>query len=149
MKPYVCALAVTLFTGSVLPMSAQVVPQITCDATAEPLQIRSEGLSERLGEIVLTCTGPSTGTVSAAITLSLSHSISNKLSTDSTVLEASVVAQTATGTRTLVTSGLLVSRTVVVFGTFTFAMPASGRTSFVISGLRLAGFLPEASARGE
>ena len=138
MKPYVCALAVTLFTASVLPMSAQVVPQITCDATAEPLQIRSEGLSERLGEIVLTCTGPSTGTVSAAITLSLSHSISNKLSTDSTVLEASVVAQTATGTRTLVTSGLLVSRTVVVFGTFTFAMPASGRTSFVISGLRVA-----------
>lgn len=138
MKLYVCALAVTLFTAAVMPMSAQVVPQITCDATAEPLQIRSEGLSERLGEIVLTCTGPSTGTVSAAITLALSHSISNKLSADSTVLEASVVAQTATGPQTLVTSGRLVSRTVVVFGAFSFAMPASGRTSFVITGLRVA-----------
>ena len=136
MKPYVCALAVTLLTA-VMPANAQVVPQITCDATAEPLQIRSEGLSERLGEIVLTCTGPSTGTVSTTLTLALSHSIANKLSGES-VLDAQVRVETATGFQTPITTGLLISRTVVFLGPFSFAMPASGRTSFVITGLRVA-----------
>ena len=131
MKFYVCvlALATSAFT--------QVVPQITCDATAEPLQLRSEGLSERIGDIVLICTGPSSGNVSASISLAMSHALTNKLSGDF-LQDARVIAETATGTQTVVNTGFHVSSTVVVFGSFTFAMPASGRTSFTITGLRVA-----------
>lgn len=136
MKPPVCVLAIAL-SALAFPVSAQVVPQLVCDATAEPLQLRSEGLSERVGDIVLTCTGPSSGNVSASLTFGMSHSLTNKISGD-TLQGAQVVAQTATGQQTLVNTGFLVSPTVVVFGSFTFAMPASGQTSFVISGLRVA-----------
>ena len=143
-KPHVCLrglywAAAAVFT--ITPMAAQqppVVPQITCDATAEPLIFRSEGLSERVGEIVLTCAGPSTGTVSASLTLGLSHSLGNKLSGDF-LQDTRVVAQTASGLQTLVSTGFLVSPTVVVFGSFSFIMPPSGQTSFVITGLRIAG----------
>ena len=136
MKLYVCALALAL-SAPVMPLFPQVVPQITCDATAEPLQVRAEGLSERLGEIVLTCAGPATGTVSTSLTLGLSTALTNKISGDY-LQGAQVVAQTAAGEQTLVSTGLLVSPTVVVFGSFSFTMPPSGLTSFIIRGLRVA-----------
>ena len=140
MTPYVCACRLSLAAAMASCLTAQtppVVPQLTCDATADPRTIRAEGLSEQLGEIVLTCAGPSTGTVSAALTLGLSHSLANKLSGD-LLQDTRVVAQTAGGQQTLVGTGFLVSPTIVVFGSFSFVMPPNGQTSFVITGLRVA-----------
>ncbi len=139
MKLHPCVLAAALAAASVMPSIAQqVVPQLTCDATAEPLQIRSEGLSERLGDIVLSCAGPSTGTVSASISIGLSHPLANRLSGDF-LQDTRVVARTSAGEQTLVSTGFLVSPTVVVFGSFSFTMPPSGLTNITINGLRAAG----------
>ncbi|MBM3796038.1 MAG: hypothetical protein FJW31_18715 [Acidobacteria bacterium] len=136
---FVLSVAVAVLTPAfAFAQNPPVVPQITCDATAENLLFRSEGLSEKLGEIVLTCQSSSgAGTVSASISVSLSHSITNRL-LGGDLIDARLEAQTVGGRLVVVPNGLLVSRNVVSFGAFDFVLPASGRTSFVITGLRVA-----------
>lgn len=135
MKLLVCVLG---FVLSAVPIQAQVVQQITCDATADPLQIRSEGLTEPLGDIVLTCAGPSSGEVSASFILSLTHPITNKLTSEQFV-DAQIIVDTATGRRVLSSSALLVNPRVLSFNTFRFTMPANGLTSFQIKGILVQG----------
>ena len=136
--PSILAAALILGPALALAQNPPVVPQITCDATAENLLFRAEGLSEKLGEIVLTCESSSgTGTVSASISVSLSHTVTNRL-LNGNLIDARLEAQTVGGRLVVVPNGLLVSRNVVNFGAFDFVLPASGRTSFVITGLRVA-----------
>lgn len=135
MKLLVC---VVLGLLSVIALPAQVVPQITCDATADPLQFRSEGITEPLGDVVLTCAGPSNGTVSASFILSLTHPVTNKLISDQFV-DAQIIVGTTTGQRVLASSALLVNPRVLSFESFSFTMPSNGLTSFQFKGLRIAG----------
>src|SRR4029077_16612827 len=47
--------AVALLVVLVAPASAQ--PSFTCNATSNTVNVRSEGLAELVGDIVLSCTG--------------------------------------------------------------------------------------------
>ena len=131
----VCVLGLLL---SPLTLPAQVVPQITCDATADPLQFRSEGLTEPLGDVVLTCAGPSNGTVSASFILSLTHPVTNRLVSEQFV-DAQIIVGTTTGQRVLTSTALLVNPRVLSFESFSFTMPSNGLTSFQFKGIRIAG----------
>jgi uncharacterized protein (TIGR03437 family) len=110
--------------------------QITCDAVADPNQIRYEGLSERLGAIFLTCTGAPGGTVSGGIGLGVSAPITNKLTGER--VDATLTAETDTGLRVLSASALLLTRNNLFFDSFTFNVPASGVTNFRIENIRVA-----------
>lgn len=54
------------------PMLVQAqLGSVNCTVTAVPAPVRSEGLTERLGDIVLTCTGPPNATPQGVLTVSL------------------------------------------------------------------------------
>lgn len=76
--------AVTLLAGIA---SAQVTPPITCSTTAQPLTVRTEGLAEQTGDVVISCTGgqaPALGTQlpQVNISLTLSTNITSRLLND-------------------------------------------------------------------
>jgi hypothetical protein len=76
--------AVTLFTGIA---SAQVAPPITCTTTAQPLTVRTEGLAEQTGDVVLSCTGGAIPTLGSQlpqvnISVTLSTNITSRLTSD-------------------------------------------------------------------
>ncbi|MBI3210456.1 MAG: hypothetical protein HYZ37_16350 [Candidatus Solibacter usitatus] len=57
---------------------AQVVPPITCSTTGQPLTMRSEGLAEQAGDVVMNCTGggiPLPGTPLPQINISITLSV--------------------------------------------------------------------------
>ena len=76
--------AVTLMAGLA---SAQTTPPIVCSTTAQPLTVRTEGLTEQTGDVVISCTGgavPSAGAVLPQVNISvtLSTNITSRLLND-------------------------------------------------------------------
>jgi uncharacterized protein (TIGR03437 family) len=108
---------------------------LVCDATGDPRQIRSEGLSEQLGAIVVTCTGTPGATVNGAFTLNVSAPVTNKLTGER--IDAVMTADTSTGTQAVGGNPLLVGPNTIVFGSFSFTMPSTGTTSFRFTNIRV------------
>lgn len=58
---------------------------LTCADTAVPAIVRAEGIAERTGDILLSCSGgPTTGQVSGNVIVSLNVNVTNRLSSDGT-----------------------------------------------------------------
>jgi len=75
---------VTLLAGIA---SAQVSPPLVCSTTAQPLTVRTEGLTEQTGDVVMSCTGgaiPAVGTALPQVNISvtLSTNITSRLLAD-------------------------------------------------------------------
>src|ERR1700704_147417 len=67
-----------------------------CQATSTPLQVRSEGLTERMGDIQLQCSGSTPGTIfSGNLNLFFTVSVTNRV--DATNLTHDAVVSLDTG----------------------------------------------------
>ncbi|MCC6588112.1 MAG: hypothetical protein IT168_15570 [Bryobacterales bacterium] len=120
-----------------LPGFAQLQPQIVCDATAEPLQIRSEGLTELAGVVALNCTGAASQTVSGSLTLFVSRPVTNRLSGES--VDVRMTLENPVGVeQQILGSALLINANTVTFPIFSFTMPANGQAILRISNVRVA-----------
>jgi len=76
--------AITLFAGFA---SAQTTPPIVCSTTAQPLTVRTEGLTEQTGDVVISCTGgavPTLGSILPQVNISvtLTSNITSRLLND-------------------------------------------------------------------
>ncbi|MCC6366295.1 MAG: hypothetical protein IT165_22490 [Bryobacterales bacterium] len=76
--------AITLFAGFA---SAQTTPPIVCSTTAQPLTVRTEGLTEQTGDVVISCTGGAVPTLGTAlpqvnISVTLTSNITSRLLAD-------------------------------------------------------------------
>ena len=112
--------------------------QLFCEATAEPAQVRIEGLAERLGEIVITCTGtPGDTFETGTFSLVVSAPITNRLAGE-VLPDVVMSADTSAGRIPVGGAPLLVANNVASFQRISFMVPADGRTSFRITGLRVA-----------
>jgi hypothetical protein len=113
-------------------LAAAADAQLVCDAGAVPAQVRVEGLSEKLGEIVLTCTAVSGDTANGlSLSLLVSSPVTNRLMGDS-VPDVVLTADTATGHIPVGGSPRLLPGHVVSFAPFT-ELPANGRTTLRVS----------------
>lgn len=65
--------------GLIAPLWAQ-SGSPSCGVSGVPTLVRSEGVAERLGDIILNCTGPAGRTISGNLTVSLNTTITNRLS---------------------------------------------------------------------
>src|SRR5215831_21307886 len=69
-----------------------------CQAASTPLIVRSEGLTERLGDIGLQCSGATPGTTfSANLTLFLPVSITNRIDSSNLTHDAVISVDTGGG----------------------------------------------------
>ena len=115
--------------------------QLNCVATAVPALIRSEGVTERIGDIVLNCSGGQPGaSVVAGVTLfSTSTVITNRVSS-SGIVDVVVSLETTGGTQILNTTSTLASSASVNISGISFTTPSSGAVSIRISNVRVNAF---------
>lgn len=114
--------------------SAQSSPLI-CNASAVPALVRAEGVTERMGDILLQCSGGTAGTVvSGNLSVFLPVSITNRVD----------AGQTAAGTALVVETGAApaaafpgrVANQSIIFSGVQFTVPPDGQVRMRITNLR-------------
>jgi uncharacterized protein (TIGR03437 family) len=109
----------------------------TCAVSGVPTLVRSEGLTELMGDVLLECTGGTAGAaVSGNLSVFLTVAITNRLQPGNVV---DVVLTADTGTGTPFSTGAtptLTGQNAVLFNGVNFTLPANGQATMRISGLR-------------
>jgi uncharacterized protein (TIGR03437 family) len=104
---------------------------LSCAITSTNLNVRVEGLTEPVGNIVLTCSGGTPGAqITTNITVTLPVPVTNRVSTAGVPNATLTVNGAASGTPTLLGSNA------VAFNGVTVTVPAAGPVSIQISNLR-------------
>ena len=112
--------------------------QLSCTTSAVPALIRSEGITERVGDIILSCSGVPAGTpISASLTLfSTTTVITNRISSSGNT-DVQVVLETQGAPQILNTTATLGSSSSVNISGINFNVPASGVAALRITNLRV------------
>ena len=130
-----------LLTLTIYATFAQTPPVSgSCAVTAVPSQVRSEGLTERMGDIILQCSGSNPGAVlSGNLTVYLPAAITNRLDANSTNLthEAMVSVDYGMGFVPTGVAGIITNQ-IIAFNGLSITIPPSGSVSIKISGIRAA-----------
>ncbi len=130
-------LAVTVCTA--YAQTAALSPQ--CVLTSSPAPVRAEGLTERVGNIILNCSGYNSGaTVSGNLQVSLPVAIANRLGSNNQTTDVIVSANLGSGYVPLPVTGQINNQSILLSG-ISFTVPASGSFSLLISNLRAAAYL--------
>ncbi len=117
-------LASFLFAHSLLPAQS-------CAPTATNLLVHSEGLAERVGDVLLTCSGTPGATFTGNLNLFLNTNVTNRLSGNTP--DVSLTFDSGTGA---VLSTQLSGANNVTFNGLSFTIPASGAARIHISNIR-------------
>jgi uncharacterized protein (TIGR03437 family) len=107
----------------------------TCAVSAAPLVVDSEGLAERLGDIILQCTGTPGTAVTAEINVNLPITITNRVNASGYSTDANLSINMGNGNVPSGVSGRVTNQT-ISFDGIQFTFPASGTASIVIDDLR-------------
>ena len=128
----------SLLTCTFLFAAVAQAQQLNCTATAVPALIRSEGITERVGDIVLTCNGgqPAASVVTGLTLFSTSTVITNRVSSAG-VTDVQVTLETTGGPQLLNTTTTLASSNSVNISGISFTIPSSGNVSLRISNVRV------------
>ncbi len=111
---------------------------LICEITAAPVTVRSEGITEQLGDILFACrNGDSNGAVTTSLGVSLPVNITNRV-TAGNVLDAVLTVDTGNGPVSAGATPILGSSNVVTFMGIHFALSPAGTASLRISGIRAA-----------
>jgi uncharacterized protein (TIGR03437 family) len=124
---------IVLFIAFSLGTYAQI--PTTCVVSGAPVVVHSEGLAERIGEIVLQCSGTPGAAVTATLNIFLPVSITNRINAGGYSTDASLSVNTGTGNVPSGVSGLVANQS-ISFNGFQFKFPASGAVSLVIDDVR-------------
>jgi uncharacterized protein (TIGR03437 family) len=109
-----------------------------CQVSTSPVQVRAEGLSERLGDIVLQCSGANPGAVfTGNFTLYLPVSVTNRVDASNQTRDAVVSVDLGSGFVPTAIAGQ-VSGSTISFNGISYTAPASGNVNLSISGVRAA-----------
>lgn len=131
---YWCKSACLLMFAAALA-SAQSTPA-SCVASAVPPVVRSEGLAERLGDLVYHCTGVPNQTFTGNFSVTLNTAITNRISTGTILTGIVFTIDNGTGPQPVLVQPLLVNRNLLVFNGVPVAFSGTGVVDLRIAGLR-------------
>ena len=123
-----CALCLSAAAGALQA-------QTSCSVLATPAQVRAEGVTERMGNLILQCTATPSSTLSGSLSVYLPVSITDQVNTASTSLDSVLSVNYGTGFVPTSYQGV-VSGSSISFNGMSFTVPASGSLSLQLSGLR-------------
>jgi uncharacterized protein (TIGR03437 family) len=107
---------------------------LTCQPSAVPATVRSEGIAERTGDIVLSCSGGQSGaSVSGNVIVSLNVNVTNRVRSDGTT-DVTLAADNGSGVTTFAARPY--SANSVAFNGVTFTLSAQGQAELRIVNLR-------------
>src|SRR5689334_9643784 len=126
-----------LFSTFVCATSAQTSPFAGhCQVTSTPLRARSEGVTEKLGDLNLQCSSSTPNAVfSGNLTLFFPVSVTNRVDASNLTHDAVVSVDSGSGFAPLAVAGT-VSGNNISFNGITFTIPANGLFTLRISGVR-------------
>ena len=109
----------------------------SCVVSGVPLQVRAEGLTERMGDILLQCSGSNPGTVlSGNLTIYLPVGITNRVDDNNQTVDTVLFVDYGSG---FVPSGTgQVAGGSITFNGISFTVPPSGNLTIKISNIRAA-----------
>ncbi len=109
---------------------------LTCLANAVPTLVRSEGITERMGDIVLSCSGGDPGlAVTGNLSLFLTVPITNKRLANNTA-DVILTVDTGSGPQIANVPAAYGSSFSLVFNGLSFTVPASGQVTLRITNFR-------------
>ena len=109
-----------------------------CQVSTTPVQVRAEGLTERLGDIVLQCSGSNPGTLfSGNFSLFFPVSVTNRIDANNLTRDAVVSVDLGSGFVPTAIAGR-VSGNSISFNGISYTTPASGNVNLRISNVRAA-----------
>lgn len=113
---------------------------LTCTATSTPITVRGEGITERVGDIVLNCTGgAANGTIAGNLSVTLNVNITNRLATNSaTVTGVLFTVDNGSGPQPLATPATLTPPNILSFNGMSFTLSPSGTAVLRVSDIRAA-----------
>jgi uncharacterized protein (TIGR03437 family) len=131
-------LYVGLLQFSISVTFAQTPSSARCQVSTSPVSVRAEGLTERLGDIVLQCSGSNPGTVfSGNFTLFLPVSITNRVDTGNLTRDAVLSVDLGSGFVPTAIAGQVSSNS-ISFNGISYTTPPSGNVGLKISNVRAA-----------
>jgi uncharacterized protein (TIGR03437 family) len=125
-----CGLLLVVLSASIL--SAQ-PNSVVCSVSATPLMVRAEGLAERLGDVVLSCTGQPGTAVTGNLTVSLNTTIGNRASAGQ--LDVALTADNGSGPA-LLGNPVQQDTNLMVFAGITLTVGANGKVDLRVVNLR-------------
>ncbi|MEP7364327.1 MAG: hypothetical protein ABI972_13825 [Acidobacteriota bacterium] len=112
------------------------VSGLICNSTAVQAQLRGEGLTERLGDIVFNCQGEVPGgDVGASFSVFLSAPVTNRID-DAGFTDATISVSGPSGMIGTPARGRLIGSNAVIFENLNFTLPPSGLVDIRINNLR-------------
>jgi uncharacterized protein (TIGR03437 family) len=131
---YVCLLQLGICASFAQSTSSP----IHCQASSTPLQVRAEGLTERLGDILLQCSSSNPGTVfNANLTVFLPVNITNRVDSSNLTRDPVVTVDVGTGPIPTAIAGQVSANNIAFIG-ISSTVPASGMFNIRIANLRAA-----------
>jgi len=131
---YILLVQVSLFAAFAQTTSSP----IHCQTSSTPVQVRAEGLTERLGDILLQCSSSNPGTVfNANLTVFLPVNITNRVDASNITHDAVVLVDLGSGPIPTPVAGQVSGSSVAFIG-ISYTVPASGMFNIRISNLRAA-----------
>lgn len=109
---------------------------MTCTASAVPTLVRTEGLAERMGDILLQCSGGTAGSaMSGNLNIFLPVNITNRISADGTATDVSLAIDSGASPPPTPVPGRVSSQS-ISFNGISFTVPAAGGVNMRVSNLR-------------
>ena len=119
-----------LGTGSILAQPS------VCVTSATPPIVRAEGLTERIGDILVDCTGTPGNTFTANFTVGLNTNVTNRISSGTTLTGIVFTIDSGSGPQPVLTQPFLALPNAVAYDGVTFAFSPQGTLNFRFAGIR-------------
>ena len=131
--------APALFFSTLTICAAYAQSSALCSVSAVPPQIRSEGLTERLGDLTLQCSATPGAVLSGTLAIFVPAGITNRVNASNQAADATFSVDYGTGFTPTGIPGV-VSLNTITFSNYSFTVPVSGKLSLRVSGIRAGGF---------
>jgi len=113
-------------------------PVLTCQSTAVPPIVAGEGITERIGDIVMSCTGGTPGAqVTGNFSVFLNVNITNRVS-GNTVTDVVFTVDNGSGPQPVNTPGMLVATNQLVYNGLSYKLSSMGSALLRIANIRAA-----------
>jgi uncharacterized protein (TIGR03437 family) len=121
----------------ILGLAALAAAQPTvCSTTAGPTLVHAEGLTERIGDILYSCTGAPNSSLSVNLSVQLNTLISNRLSSGTSITGTVLTVDNGSGPQVVVMQPLLLTPTTLIWDQVPLTFSAQGTLKIKIAGVR-------------